>query len=516
MSYYLHRGKRIPLEPSRRFMALRYRPGPGVSAAVAQLSQKSGFGEKRAAIELPADGLLLLPIQPEASTKSLQAALTTSLLRAHLRSSTPVPVFDSSNSSLLIPDGTVDADLSRLDPAEFDAFLLETRSRLVREPTSELPLHVLQPLEEDPIQFCLSLEEGSRRIPAQPRFQKLVPLQSAYGVRGPPPPPGEDPFLSEQWGLDAIRAREAWRETRGDPALSVAVLDTGIDPAHEDLRSNLLTGYDFIDGDDKATPTPDEWNAHGTACAGIIAATGGNDTGISGVAPGCKLIPLRIAVCQERHLKVWSPDWETLSIVRAATTLRADVINISWAMTDRIATDLAVRQALKEGRAGKGCVIVAAAGNDNGAVNYPANVEGVIAVAATNKEGRHCTWSELGWGLGSCSGDKVSLAAPGHRILTTDIMGLAGSVPLSARQNPNYTHQFRGTSAACAFVSGVAALVLSMNKALDYKQVREILETSANTVRMAEYGGRSRNDYLGHGLVDAYAAVLKAKTYPRT
>jgi hypothetical protein len=515
MSYYLHDGRRIPLEPSRHFMALRYRPGPGVSAAVAQLSKKSGFGEKRGAIELPADALLLLPIQPDASTKSLRASIKSSPLQAHLRRSTPVPLFESGDGSLLIPDGTVDADLSRLESDELDAFLLDTRSRLVRKPSSELPLHVLEPLDEGPIPFCLSLQEGPRRLPAQPRFRKFLPLSSSHSVRGPPPPPGEDPFLHEQWGLDAIRAHEAWNETRGDPTISVAVIDTGIDSTHEDLSPNLLKGYDFIEDDDDASPLPDEWNAHGTACAGIIAAAG-NDKGISGVAPGCKLIPLRIAVCSQGHHETQNPDWENLSIIRAATTHRADVINISWAMKPRIATNLAVCRALKEGRNGKGCVIVAAAGNDDGDVNYPANVKGVIAVAATRRDGRRCTEFELNPGCGSCFGDEVSLAAPGHRIWTTDIMGPEGIWPLSAYKNPNYTHLFRGTSAACAFVSGVAALVLSMNKALDYKQVREILETSTNTLRMAEYGGGPRNIYLGHGLVDAYAAVLKAKPPPQT
>jgi hypothetical protein len=511
--YYVHGGTRIPLQPSQNFLSLRYRPGPELPSAVASLVGKPGFGNKRGVIALPDDGVLLLPIQQHASVKALRDTVASSALLSSL-DATQVDIFETSDGAMLMPDGTVDADLSDREPREIQELLLQTRSRIVREPSQTLPLHVLEPLDGDPFHLANTLAEGAKRIPAQPRFRKLVPqhLLATPSVFQPPQTwaSGGDPFLPYQWGLRAIHADQAWSFTRGHPEVAVAVLDTGVDLGHDDLSPNLLPGYDVIDHDGQPEPRWDPDNAHGTACAGIIAAVRGNGIGVSGVAPGCTLIPMRLANCEKGHFYFSHPDAESLCIYRAVER-GASVINLSYYSVPTEATRKALHHALSAGRGGKGCVVVAAAGNDNSCVKFPATFPDVIAVAATREDGRRCTPAEWGPGQGSCFGSAISVAAPGHRIWTTDLRGQAGRWPAPPQVGTfDYTHNFRGTSAACAFVSGVAALVLSRNRNLTAVQVRELLERTADKRLLAEYGGGPRNNYLGHGNVDAFAAVREA------
>lgn len=512
-SYYVHGGTRIPLRPSPDFLALRYRPDPELHSAVASLLAKPGFGKKRGVVALPDDGLLLLPIQPDASAKALRDTVASSALRSFL-DATQVDILNASGGALLIPDGTVDADLSGREPREVDELLLQTRSRIVRGPSQALPLHVLEPLDGDPFHLANTLAEGAKRIPAQPRFRKLISQHFPATSSVLPPSQtwalGGDPFLPYQWGLRAIHADQAWSFTSGHPDVTVAILDTGVDLGHDDLRPNLLPGYDVIDHDEQPEPRWDSDNAHGTACAGIIAAVRGNGIGVSGVAPGCGLIPIRLAWSEKGFFYFSRPDAESLCLHRAVTS-GASVINLSYCSVPTEATANALHQALSAGRGGRGCVVVAAAGNDNGAVKFPATHPGVIAVAATREDGHRCTPAEWGPGYGSCFGPCISVAAPGYRIWTTDLRGPAGRWPPPPNTGTvDYTHNFGGTSAACAFVSGVAALVLSRNRNLSAAQVRDLLRRTANKGLLAAYGEGPRNNYLGHGSVDAFAAVRAA------
>ena len=98
-----------------------------------------------------------------------------------------------------------------------------------------------------------------------------------------------DPFRASQWNLDRIGAPAAWRVATGS-GVTVAVVDSGVDLRHEDLAGQLLPGHDFVDNDDD----PQDAYGHGTHVAGIIGALADNGKGVAGVAPGVKLLPVRV------------------------------------------------------------------------------------------------------------------------------------------------------------------------------------------------------------------------------
>src|SRR5215203_5401720 len=98
-----------------------------------------------------------------------------------------------------------------------------------------------------------------------------------------------DPLRASQWNLDTINADAAHGITRGDGAV-VAVIDTGVEAGHEDLQGRLLGGHDFVDNDDISQ----DGNGHGTHVTGIVAANGGNGVGIDSVAPGARVLPVRV------------------------------------------------------------------------------------------------------------------------------------------------------------------------------------------------------------------------------
>lgn len=189
-----------------------------------------------------------------------------------------------------------------------------------------------------------------------------------------------------------IDAPQAWDITTGSASIVVAVLDDGV-AAHEDLPLNrlvILPGSDFfLPGDDD--PSPNRNDAHGMACAGIIAASQNNNTGITGLAPKCKIMPIRIA-----SGNLFASSVRVADAIHFAWQNGADVLSNSWGYPETVPWDddvaAAIDAALTQGRDGLGCVVVFAAGNsadrtnnDYGFVAFPANVPGVLAVGATDK-----------------------------------------------------------------------------------------------------------------------------------
>ena len=185
------------------------------------------------------------------------------------------------------------------------------------------------------------------------------------------------------------------------------------------------------------------------------------------------------------------------------------------------ALNVAIDSAVVYGRNNKGCILVAASGNDNLAtVNYPASLNNVIAVGAISQCGTRKRKSsdparvscdgETDWG--SNYGTALDVVAPGVKIYTTDLQGDAGNNNASGTAGDYYA-SFNGTSSACPHVAGVAALVLSVNPNLTGQQVRNVIESTAQKVGGYSYvttSGRPNGTWInqmGYGLVNAYAAV---------
>ena len=286
-------------------------------------------------------------------------------------------------------------------------------------------------------------------------------------------PAGSDPYQAIQWDLPNIRTAQAWTRSSG-AGVTVAVVDSGVDADHPDLAANVLPGLDLITGSTGRGIDP---HGHGTHVAGTIAAVTGNDTGISGVAPHAKILPVRVLAADG----VGSMGVAAQGIVWAADN-GAQVINLSMGATAQVA---AVTNAIGYARS-KGVVVVAAVGNSRMAgspTNFPAADEGVIGVAATDPAGTYAGYSN--------AGGYVDLAAPGSGIVSTYPTALG--------------HPYvgmNGTSMAAPHVAAVAALLKSYDAGLTPDQVEAALTRSA-----ADRGPAGRDDDYGYGLLDAVAAL---------
>jgi len=262
------------------------------------------------------------------------------------------------------------------------------------------------------------------------------------------------------------------------------------------------------------------YDNHGTACAGIIGAIG---KGIAGVAPNCKIMPARASTSNGGY----NLDWLAAAIEWAWEN-GADVISNSWGGSSPYTPITnAINNAVTKGRGNKGCVVVVSSGNNNATVSYPASLPNVIAVGAIDRCGIRSgrkdiipiscdPWPSSGH-PGSAYGTALDVVAPGTNIYTTDRQSSAGYH--NAPSPIGDYHVFGGTSAACPFVAGVAALVLSVYPNFTGTQVRDIIERTAQKINPSIYSysvvqGRpngSWNSQMGHGLVNAYHAVREAQ-----
>ncbi|WP_426593582.1 S8 family serine peptidase [Cellulomonas sp. McL0617] len=290
----------------------------------------------------------------------------------------------------------------------------------------------------------------------------------------------DDPDIEWAWPyLDTLRLPRAWDSATGAGTV-VAVLDTGVTAANDDLAGQVLTGTDLVDGD--ADPADPE--GHGTLVAGIIAAKADNQAGSVGTAYGAKILPVRV-LDQNGE----GDDSTIAAGIAWAVTHGARVVSLSLGGPDPAPVLL---QAI-EAAVAAGVVVVAAAGNDGTeSAVYPAayapQVAGFVSVSSTDEDGALLPSSS--WG------DSVSLAAPGDQIIGPGTS--AGSFVSGT-----------GTSFSAAIVSGVAALVRSHAGALTPAQVEQRLESTAR-----DAGPRGVDPYYGAGVVDAAAAVTVGDPVP--
>jgi len=277
-----------------------------------------------------------------------------------------------------------------------------------------------------------------------------------------------DPLLAEQWGWYRIEADHAYESGVSGSGVIVAVLDSGVNSSHPDLSGKIIEGWNYVDNNDDVT---DE-DGHGTMVAGIIAAMTNNSIGIAGVTSNVSIMPLKV-------LSSSGGSWTDLdkAILRAAHS-GARIITMSLGgeySRPSLALEAAINHAYEDG-----CLLVAAAGNDNNSEPfYPAACENVIAVAAIDQASIKTVFSNYG--------EYIDFCAPGVSILTTSKEG-------------NYVYG-SGTSFAAPFVTGVICLMVSKYPQLTNEQVISTLRAEAEDLGEMGWG-----QYYGWGLVNAYAA----------
>ncbi|MBO84101.1 MAG: hypothetical protein CL927_01985 [Deltaproteobacteria bacterium] len=335
--------------------------------------------------------------------------------------------------------------------------------------------------------------------------------------RGWPMATPSDPYLSWQWGLsndgsfseDAqagadIQAFDAWDIETGSGVV-IAVLDSGIAVDEPELSSLLWTNRGEIAGnriDDDGNGYVDDvlgWNfagndasptdhsGHGSNVTGIAAAQGNNGTGFSGVCWGCEVMTLRVLNNQDYGYYSW---WSAAVVY--AVDNGADVINMSLG---GYTEDIPLCLALEYAEAAGVPVVVSMGNSDDDTPAVPASCATAIAVGATDVSDARAT--PFDWGGGSAYGDHIFLSAPGSVIYSLD-------------RNPgDYRWYWSGTSQAAPHVTGLIALLKSMEPSLDADELRYYLSAGAED----EVGDPAEDTpgwdaYHGHGRINAYQSLL--------
>ncbi|MFE9492128.1 S8 family serine peptidase [Streptomyces sp. NPDC006641] len=289
---------------------------------------------------------------------------------------------------------------------------------------------------------------------------------------------------SKQWYLSAMQAEEMWKVTTGE-GIKVAVIDSGVNPSTPSLKGQVLKGFDAtgVAGDEH-----DDYRGHGTTMAELIAGTG-KGGGLKGLAPGVKIIPMRITDTELQNTHSVNAH-DTEDAIRAAADSDARIISMSFGSEFPGREE---REAVKYAE-GKGKLFFAAVGNDAKKDNkdqYPAAYPQVTGVASADREGKVAEYSEYG--------NVVDIAAPGN------------DVPRWCDPTfRSYCDGDGGTSAATAIASASAALVWSAHPDWTANQVLNVLFDTAS--RDWEKGTLSK--YLGHGLIRPSMNILKGKGNP--
>lgn len=303
-----------------------------------------------------------------------------------------------------------------------------------------------------------------------------------------------DPLFDQQWSLQNtgqnvggvvgtpgadIGILNAWDYTKGRDFVVVAVLDTGVSASHPELEGRLVPGQNFSVTPPTTNADDNTTNSHGTYVAGIIAANADNGVGIAGIAPGVKIMPIRVFTSSGYGTETFLSNG-----LRWAADNGADIANMSLGFPQGSAL---LRDTVIYAD-GRGLMMVAATGNTPGAViSYPAKWSRVIAVGSTDNQDAVSIFTT--------TGAELDISAPGENILT-----LADT--LSA---PNdYSYQ-SGTSMAAPMIAGVAALCKSIYPEATNAQIREFITSSVQ-----DLGAPGWDTTYGAGRVRADAALSAA------
>ncbi|MFD0958656.1 S8 family peptidase [Paenibacillus chungangensis] len=298
--------------------------------------------------------------------------------------------------------------------------------------------------------------------------------QEDLGNASAPIVPNDVLYSRHQWNLPSIEAEKGWQLSKGDEGVIIAVLDTGVESSHPDLRGRLVPGVNIV----SANAAPEDDVGHGTHVAGIIGASVNNNEGVAGVSWYNKIMPVKVldgsgagSAYSVAQGIIWAVDHG------------AKVINMSlgnYAQADFLHD--AVKYAYE-----RDVVLIAASGNDNTErPGYPAAYPEVFAVAATTSTKQKASFSNFG--------NYIDVAAPGDQIAST-------------YPGKQYA-ALSGTSMASPHVAALAGLIRSLNPQLTNTEVMEIMRASS-----IDLGNTGKDKYYGYGEIDVNSALQATTNY---
>lgn len=312
-----------------------------------------------------------------------------------------------------------------------------------------------------------------------------------------------DPEKAQMWHLDMIQAPDAWDLLKqiSRTRVKVAVLDTGVDLNQEDLQDSLNKSLCVDVTGGRTVPLTGDDDGHGTHVSGIIAAEANNGVGVAGVASGgsrddgvAEIFAVDVFTMTSRGNAAYTRD--IIAGLQYAMQKGAKVINMSlgYEVYQQLWDDLLLENMINDAAASN-ISVICAAGNDNNAVpNYPADLDASISVTSVNQAGEKSDFSNYG--------NTKDIAAPGGKLGR----GPNPEETICSTWPGNKYHGEAGTSMAAPVVSGVAALLYSINPQMTLDTVKYILYNTA-----VDKGEPGYDMYYGHGIVNAYNAIKTAR-----
>lgn len=397
--------------------------------------------------------------------------------------------------------------------------LEEFHLELVERSSPSRILVKVTPQSPNPIKVANALQQISLISAAEPDLD--APLDS-YAFVTPP-----DNLIPNEWhlqnngmvidanyplkkGADA-KVIDAWRRlgNAGSSNITIAVIDNGFDLSHPDLKDKIIKPFDFW-SQSREVSQGDIRYTHGTPCASVALAAS-NGQGIVGSAPNAQFMPLNGTSFS---------NVTTEQMLDYCIKNGADIITCSWGTTDSTFSlgsvkEAAIARAAREGRNGKGCVILFAVGNDDlDYVNFYAAHPDVIGVGASTSKDEYASYSNRGRQVSVCApsnGDWPIIAARAWWDKgMTDYSGNQKFWYDGRSRGDLYKH-FGGTSSSTPLVAGICALILSANPDLTAKEVKQILQQTADKIgNPAEYNSIGQSLKYGYGRVNADKAVAEA------
>lgn len=397
--------------------------------------------------------------------------------------------------------------------------LEEFHLELVNRSSPSRILVKVTPESPNPIKVATVLQQISLISSAEPDLD--APLDS-YDFVVPP-----DELIPHEWhlqnnglvadvnyqlkkGADA-KVIDAWRRlgNAGSPDITIAVIDNGFDLTHPDLKNKVVKPFDLWNQSSEVAQG-DLRYTHGTPCASVALAAS-NGQGIVGAAPNAKFMP----ISGTSFSNVTTEQMFDYCIKNGA-----DIITCSWGTTDGTFSlgsvkEAAIARAAREGRKGKGCVILFAVGNDDlDYVNFYAAHPDVIGVGASTSKDEYASYSNRGRQVSVCApsnGDWPIIAA--RAWWDKGMTEYSGNQKFwyDGRSRGNLYKHFGGTSSSTPLVAGICALILSANPDLTAKEVKQILQQTADKIgNPAEYNSTGQSVKFGYGRVNADKAVAEA------